>query len=327
MPRDGSGNYTLPAGNPVVTGTTVASAWANTTMADIAVQMNNVLTRDGLLGPLQPMKFPDGAIATPAMTYNSEPGLGWYRIGSSVMALASNNANALVMDSSNGSSGFMRFAPRLTTGSPQSSFVLQNQPYGTANRTDFTANMGATGASLSVTGVGSGTVLPLAFSAQRFTLTTNAVNDGVAIIDTGVGGANLKFTGNGATTPNKTIRVLSGQMEWINSAYSASIMTLTDAGVLTANNVGIFSDIRIKENIRPATIGAFQRLHHLGNYHYYNTKTMQEEQGLIAQEVEQFYPHLVTEDSEGIKSVNYIGLISEIIQAFREIPLPAVLPE
>lgn len=36
MPRDGSGNYTLPGGNPVVTLTKISSAWANTTLSDIA---------------------------------------------------------------------------------------------------------------------------------------------------------------------------------------------------------------------------------------------------------------------------------------------------
>ncbi|CAB5217704.1 hypothetical protein UFOVP202_1, partial [uncultured Caudovirales phage] len=29
MSRNGSGTYNLPAGNPVVTGTTITSSWAN----------------------------------------------------------------------------------------------------------------------------------------------------------------------------------------------------------------------------------------------------------------------------------------------------------
>ena len=36
MPRSPSGDYTLPAGNPVVTGTIIESVWANTTLADLA---------------------------------------------------------------------------------------------------------------------------------------------------------------------------------------------------------------------------------------------------------------------------------------------------
>ena len=47
MPRDISGNYTLPAGNPVVTGTTIASTWANTTLSDIATALTQSLSIDG----------------------------------------------------------------------------------------------------------------------------------------------------------------------------------------------------------------------------------------------------------------------------------------
>lgn len=52
MPRDLSGNYTLPIGNPVVADTIIESVWANTTMSDVTTQLNNVVTRDGKLGPL-----------------------------------------------------------------------------------------------------------------------------------------------------------------------------------------------------------------------------------------------------------------------------------
>ena len=65
MPRDISGVYTLPAGNPVVNGTVIESAWANNTLSDIATQLNDVITRGGALGPTAPMKFADGTVALP----------------------------------------------------------------------------------------------------------------------------------------------------------------------------------------------------------------------------------------------------------------------
>jgi Chaperone of endosialidase len=95
MPRDGSGVYTLPAGNPVVTNTVVASVWANTTMSDIAAQLNNVLTRDGLLGPTGPFKIVDGTVNAPGLAFNSEPGLGFYRNGASVLGLAAQGGLAV----------------------------------------------------------------------------------------------------------------------------------------------------------------------------------------------------------------------------------------
>jgi hypothetical protein len=47
MSRNGSGVYSLPAGNPVVTNTTISSTWANTTLADIATALSGSLAADG----------------------------------------------------------------------------------------------------------------------------------------------------------------------------------------------------------------------------------------------------------------------------------------
>lgn len=47
MSRNGSGTYNLPAGNPVVTGTTISSTWANTTLTDIATALTGSLAADG----------------------------------------------------------------------------------------------------------------------------------------------------------------------------------------------------------------------------------------------------------------------------------------
>ncbi len=47
MPRNGSGTYSLPAGNPVVTGTTISSTVHNNTMNDLASEMTNSVDKDG----------------------------------------------------------------------------------------------------------------------------------------------------------------------------------------------------------------------------------------------------------------------------------------
>lgn len=52
MPFNGSGTYSLPAGNPVVTGTTISSSTTNNTNTDIATALTNCLTRDGQSTPL-----------------------------------------------------------------------------------------------------------------------------------------------------------------------------------------------------------------------------------------------------------------------------------
>jgi len=47
MSRNGSGTYSLPAGNPVVTGTTISSSWANNTMNDLAAALTDSVAADG----------------------------------------------------------------------------------------------------------------------------------------------------------------------------------------------------------------------------------------------------------------------------------------
>ena len=47
MSRNGSGTYNLPAGNPVVTGTTITTTWANTTLSDIASALTGSVSADG----------------------------------------------------------------------------------------------------------------------------------------------------------------------------------------------------------------------------------------------------------------------------------------
>lgn len=47
MPRNGSSVYSLPAGNPVIAGTVIATAWANSTLTDIATALTQSLSTDG----------------------------------------------------------------------------------------------------------------------------------------------------------------------------------------------------------------------------------------------------------------------------------------
>jgi hypothetical protein len=51
MARNGSGVYSLPAGNPVVTGTTISSTWANSTLTDISTALTGSLASDGQTSP------------------------------------------------------------------------------------------------------------------------------------------------------------------------------------------------------------------------------------------------------------------------------------
>ena len=47
MSRNGTGTYNLPAGNPVSTGTTISSSWANSTLSDIGSALTGSIASDG----------------------------------------------------------------------------------------------------------------------------------------------------------------------------------------------------------------------------------------------------------------------------------------
>jgi hypothetical protein len=81
MSRNGSGTYSLPAGNPVVTGTTISSTWANNTLTDIATALTGSLAADGQTTATGALKMganritglADGLAATDAATVNQIP--------------------------------------------------------------------------------------------------------------------------------------------------------------------------------------------------------------------------------------------------------------
>lgn len=81
MPRNASGVYTLPAGNPVVPGTTIDAAWANDTLEDLANEVTNSLSRTGAGGMLAPFRIADGTVTAPGISYLNETNSGLYRSG------------------------------------------------------------------------------------------------------------------------------------------------------------------------------------------------------------------------------------------------------
>lgn len=78
MSRNGSGTYVLPSGNPVTTGTTITSAWANTTLSDIASALTGSVANDGQttmignlnMGTYQVKNMAEPTVSTDATTKN-----------------------------------------------------------------------------------------------------------------------------------------------------------------------------------------------------------------------------------------------------------------
>lgn len=82
-----------------------------------------------------------------------------------------------------------------------------------------------------------------------------------------------------------------------------------------------YSDKRLKSNIIPVS-NSLSRISGLRGYTYQwkdKTKDPTLQTGVIAQEVEAIFPELVTTDKDGLKSVNYVGLIPHLIEAVKEL--------
>jgi hypothetical protein len=93
--RNSGGTYSLPAGNPVVTGTTISSTTHNSTLNDIATELTDSLSRSGK-GPMTaPLELADGSAAAPALSFDNDTDCGWYRIGANNLGLALNGAKVV----------------------------------------------------------------------------------------------------------------------------------------------------------------------------------------------------------------------------------------
>lgn len=98
----------------------------------------------------------------------------------------------------------------------------------------------------------------------------NHFSQPITVVDTGSGGlivdgtgngstgGGIKIIGNGATTPNKFMRVLNGVLQFLNSANSTVIMTLNDSGnVGFAGTINSTGDIVANAGHVRAASGAF----------------------------------------------------------------------
>jgi len=108
--------------------------------------------------------------------------------------------------------------------------VMQGSPTLTGN---VTMNAPVSGTTLTVNGPNTSGTYPV-------TIQGGYTGSGFATLlikdDNNTNGAEIQLNGNGATTPNKYIKVSGGGFYIVNSGYSANIFQLTDAGNATFGN-------------------------------------------------------------------------------------------
>jgi hypothetical protein len=89
------------------------------------------------------------------------------------------------------------------------------------------------------------------------------------------------------------------------------------AGTITGTIVNATSDVNLKQNIKPIENG-LETLKQMEGVEYEWKANSQKSIGVIAQQIEQILPELVTE-VDGNKTVNYNGLIGILIEAVKEL--------
>ena len=187
--------------------------------------------------------------------------------------------------------------------------------YADARMTFWTRGSGTVAERMSISSsgdIGIGTASPTkkldVVGAGAFTTSVDGTT--LTVSGGGVGGQSGQIlqtnTYAGVPTPNKYLRVDgSGQWQIVNSAYSNTIISITDAGAASQGNNSstwtVVSDVRIKQNIRPIT-DALGKICSLNPVHFeYKTRLGKTKTNFIAQEFEQVFPGHVVESAPGME--------------------------
>lgn len=145
-------------------------------------------------------------------------------------------------------------------------------------------------------------------SASGVVTITATSGQPLQITNTGSNADVLRITGNGATTPNKYVRVLNGTFQIVNSAYTAVALSMDDSGNLTmTGNVTAYSDERVKTNWRSMDPGFLKQLSEIkaGTYDRTDTDAPLVQVGVSAQDLQKILGPAVLEGTDGMLSVAY----------------------
>lgn len=105
------------------------------------------------------------------------------------------------------------------------------------------------------------------------------------------------------------------------SGAGSNVMQINGAGNLSiTGTLTQSSDARLKKDVTPLS-GSLQKITSVSGYRYHwidSTKGQDWQTGVLAQEIEQVFPELIKEDAQGIKSVNYLGLVPHLIESIKQ---------
>lgn len=98
-----------------------------------------------------------------------------------------------------------------------------------------------------------------------------------------------------------------------NPTYTLDVVgTIRAASIITSSDARLKSNIKVIDNALTALLG-------INGYAYTLKSDWSKQYWVLAQEVENIFPYIVSTDNAGYKAVNYNGLIAPIIQAIHEL--------
>ena len=128
-----------------------------------------------------------------------------------------------------------------------------------------------------------------------------------------------------------TIDGINGKIDAILAVLGTNNELVRKAGAVGANIIDSSSDIRLKENIKNINQNEKDKVLQLVSktYNFISNENKDKRYGLIAQEVEELYPELVSIDDKGMKALKYIDIIPLLIEHIKDlkksIPNPNVI--
>lgn len=198
--RNASGTYALPSGQPVVAGTTITASTFNTLTSDIASELTDSLSRSGKGAMTAPLELANGTVSLPAVSFDSDPDTGLYRIAANNIGIAVNGVKVADI-------GTVAATLAVTGVTGQTNVQSALTAAGTSNGIGATLTGAGTGSGAAINGGANQTNVNSAL-----VVTANASGNGRGATITGAGtGAGLVASGSGtavgATFANGTAAV------------------------------------------------------------------------------------------------------------------------
>jgi len=178
MSRNGSGTYTLPAGNPVVAGTVIATTWANNTMNDLASAMTDSVAADGQTPMTGPLNMNSNKVTNLATGTISGDGINFTQFNTPTFggAVVCSTTLTVVGDTTMSGTGQLKI-PNGTTGQRSATPV--------SGMIRFNSTLNSYEGYTSYTGATISTITFITTTATLTTATAHGLNTGNTVFITG----------------------------------------------------------------------------------------------------------------------------------------------